>query len=59
MDNVAQLETDTNFQSRKKITWGVFSVLLLFLVAGIIYYFLYTDFINLLIMLMYKQMLLG
>lgn len=27
MDNVAQLETDTNFQSRKKITWGVFSVL--------------------------------
>ncbi len=39
MDNVAQLETDTNFQSRKKITWGVFSVLLLFLVAGIIYYF--------------------
>lgn len=23
MDNVAQLETDTNFQSRKKITWGV------------------------------------
>ncbi|MGM7379466.1 hypothetical protein ACOI3H_18315, partial [Acinetobacter baumannii] len=25
MDNVAQLETDTNFQSRKKITWGVFS----------------------------------
>ncbi|MFY6708869.1 hypothetical protein ACOUMD_19200, partial [Acinetobacter baumannii] len=24
MDNVAQLETDTNFQSRKKITWGVF-----------------------------------
>ncbi|MBJ9480643.1 hypothetical protein GHV35_17705 [Acinetobacter baumannii] len=43
MDNVAQLETDTNFQSRKKITWGVFSVLLLFLVAGILYYFsLYT-----------------
>lgn len=39
MDNVAQLETDTNFQSRKKITWGVFSVLLLFLVAGILYYF--------------------
>lgn len=39
MDNVAQLETDTNFQSRKKITWGVFSILLLFLVAGIIYYF--------------------
>ncbi|QXB46628.1 HlyD family secretion protein [Acinetobacter seifertii] len=39
MDNVAQLETDTNFQSRKKITWGVFSVLLLFLVAGIVYYF--------------------
>ncbi|MFL4393278.1 HlyD family secretion protein [Acinetobacter pittii] len=39
MDNVAQLETDTNFQSQKKITWGVFSVLLLFLVAGIIYYF--------------------
>ncbi|HAV3494630.1 TPA: HlyD family secretion protein, partial [Acinetobacter baumannii] len=38
-DNVAQLETDTNFQSRKKITWGVFSVLLLFLVAGILYYF--------------------
>ncbi len=59
MDNVAQLETDTNFQSRKKITWGVFSVLLLFLVAGIIYYFLYTDFINLLIMLMFRQMLLG
>lgn len=28
MDNVAQLETDTNFQSRKKITCGVFSVLL-------------------------------
>lgn len=59
MDNVAQLETDTNFQSRKKITWGVFSVLLLFLIAGIIYYFLYTDFINLLIMLMFRQMLLG
>ncbi|MDV7607785.1 HlyD family secretion protein [Acinetobacter baumannii] len=39
MDNVAQLETDTNSQSRKKITWGVFSVLLLFLVAGILYYF--------------------
>ncbi|EPP3355988.1 HlyD family secretion protein [Acinetobacter baumannii] len=39
MDNVAQLETDTNFQSRKKITWGVFIVLLLFLVAGILYYF--------------------
>ncbi len=39
VDNVAQLETDTNFQSRKKITWGVFSVLLLFLVAGIVYYF--------------------
>lgn len=39
MDNVAQLETDTNFQSRKKITWGVFSVLLLFLFAGILYYF--------------------
>lgn len=39
MDNVAQLETDTNFQSRKKITWGVFSVLLLFLVADILYYF--------------------
>ncbi|MBZ6533853.1 HlyD family secretion protein [Acinetobacter seifertii] len=39
MDNVAQLETDTNFQSRKKITWGVFSVLLLFLVVGILYYF--------------------
>ncbi|NUG11937.1 HlyD family secretion protein [Acinetobacter seifertii] len=39
MDNVAQLETDTNFQSRKKITWGVFSILLLFLVAGIVYYF--------------------
>lgn len=39
MDNVAQLETDTNFQSRKKITWSVFSVLLLFLVAGILYYF--------------------
>ncbi|KYQ80086.1 RND transporter [Acinetobacter lactucae] len=39
MDNVAQLETDTNFQSRKKITWGVFSVLLLFLVIGILYYF--------------------
>ncbi len=59
MDNVAQLETDTNFQSRKKITWGVFSVLLLFLVAGILYYFLYTDSINLLIMLMYKPMSLG
>lgn len=28
MDNVAQLETDTNFQSRKKITWGVFRALL-------------------------------
>jgi len=39
MDDVAQLETDTNFQSRKKITWAVFSVLLLFLVAGIVYYF--------------------
>lgn len=39
MDNVAQLETDTNFQSRKKITWGVFSVLMLFLFAGILYYF--------------------
>ncbi|MEQ1454471.1 HlyD family secretion protein [Acinetobacter seifertii] len=39
MDNVAQLETDTNFQSRKKITRGVFSILLLFLVAGIVYYF--------------------
>ena len=59
MDNVAQLETDTNFQSRKKITCGVFSVLLLFLVAGILYYFLYTDSINLLIMLMCKPMLLG
>ncbi len=44
MDNVAQLETDTNFQSRKKITWGVFSVLLLFLVAGIVYYFLVYRF---------------
>lgn len=59
MDNVAQLETDTNFQSRKKITWGVFSVLLLFLVAGILYYFLYTDSINLLIMLMYTPISLG
>lgn len=59
MDNVAQLETDTNFQSRKKITWGVFSVLLLFLFAGILYIFLYTDSINLLIMLMYKPMSLG
>ncbi|MDQ9035750.1 HlyD family secretion protein [Acinetobacter seifertii] len=39
MDNVAQLETDTNFQSRKKITWGVFSVLMLFLFSGVVYYF--------------------
>ncbi|ENW92036.1 HlyD family secretion protein [Acinetobacter dispersus] len=44
MDNVAQLETDTNFQSRKKITWAVFSVLILFLILGIAYYFLVYRF---------------
>lgn len=39
MDNVAQLETDTDFQDRKKITWAVFAALLLFLLIGILYYF--------------------
>ena len=39
MDNVAQLETDTDFQGRKKITWAVFAALLLFLLIGILYYF--------------------
>ncbi|MGJ8757695.1 HlyD family secretion protein [Acinetobacter venetianus] len=39
MDNVAQLETDTDFQGRKKITWAVFAALLLLLLMGILYYF--------------------
>lgn len=38
MEALVQTETDINFHSRKKITWTVFTVLMLCLILGIIYY---------------------
>lgn len=44
MDTLVQVETDINFQKRKKVTWIVFSLLSLCLIAGLIYYFLVFRF---------------
>lgn len=38
MDALVQVETEINFQERKKVTWIVFSLLTLCLLIGIMYY---------------------
>jgi membrane fusion protein (multidrug efflux system) len=44
MDTLVQVETDSHYQKRKKITWVVFSLLMLCLILGLIYYFLVFRF---------------